>query len=315
MDDNMLESTSIKEISHVIDACISKYCTNDLGANCLLLCGSRAVGLDISRSDLDISVIVDDSARYGVRDGQHIVDIIEGMRVELLVMTVNLFRANLFSLEKTGHTIDMLNHPLDKFVHALPVWGDDKFKEISKSFNQLAFRESFIELAHSDGANIFEDILGALESNKLDLAIIWVRNLVSMVMDALLAKYNDFYCRPKWKLERVLRHIGKESHIYNRYRKIMLTSDISNNENALSWVHNSLMFIRVIQNMIFDIDNQKEAEPSLETIANSDNPVQYLTRKKSQYLIISDTQASIIDEKIANEYLNINIGYFDCQSK
>ncbi len=295
-------------VSNAIQACIQKYCNNEMNVRSLLLCGSHAVGLNISRSDLDMSILVEDVSKLGVRDGEYIVEVFDGVRVELLVMSWGLFLKNLRALERYAQSLNMKKHPLDKFVHAVPVWGNEAFSKEMELFERGSFGSRFIDYLHSNGVNVFEDILGALETNKYDLAILWSRRLVTMIMDALLAKHDNFYCRPKWQLERVAVELGKASDLYKMYRKIILTSDSESDETKQSWVKQALIFIREIQKMIFDNlelsgsdMHENECMPM-----NIWEPIQYLTRRNNQYIIIRRDSTIMINDVQAARYLNLS---------
>ncbi|MDO7412001.1 nucleotidyltransferase domain-containing protein [Acinetobacter baumannii] len=223
------------------DICKEKFINVNFDKACLLLVGSYVGGYETLKSDLDLILIIEEYEDFYSKYN-YLVEVIDGVRVEILLMTPDYYLNCLSDIYKKGVCRDL--HRSHKFTNNKVVLGEEYYNELVVNFDFKAYLGKQVERFQRKAANTFEDILG-VDSN-LALLQFWQRDLINLIIDCFLYKKEDFFDKTKWRVERLKKNIKiNEKFILDDYIKYMLYSSVINKESI--WVNDTTVFLNRIQ--------------------------------------------------------------------
>lgn len=216
-------------------------------ASCIFLVGSYAEGLASRTSDIDLVLICKSPKSLGVSSSEFLVQVVENIRLEILVVSEEDFTKKINSLDDTKTLSRRELEYLHEFTSGIALLNSEFYCSKISDFNFNKFiritRNSYMKLA----ASVFDDILGAKFSNDPVSAIQFSRYLIELGSDMLLASLGDTYAKPKWRLKRVKRALGEESIVYKEIFNRLIQAPSENEDLQWTWVEESILFFRELQ--------------------------------------------------------------------
>lgn len=227
------------------DKCLHKFRSFDIDTTCLLLCGSYAEGFQNTKSDIDLILITSDYELTS-RKNPYIVEIIDGIRAEILTISPEYFSSCLEQIQQNGFTND--RHRPYKFIRPKIVWGESIYQSLIKKFDFNTYQNNQFKQCQQIALTIFEDISGICYPLQIDLILMWQKNLVNVVVDAFLCSKGDLYLKSKWRLERARRtFLPSENNIFKKFKKFSLGKEFKSIEEKLTWIKEGFIIIKEIQ--------------------------------------------------------------------
>ncbi|MCG9635035.1 nucleotidyltransferase domain-containing protein [Vibrio parahaemolyticus] len=187
---------------------------------CLLLTGSRSVGLHNSKSDVDLVVITTYHIPK-ISDKGYIVKFIDGYRVEALIITPCDFKLNLEQIQNYCVGYNML--PSYKFIYAKPLYNVANYTKLLEGFNWAKFKETKKNKVKDNILITYEDINGSIISNDIYASVFRSKSLLIQCMELYLISNNDYYDKLKFNHSRVNRNFSiPESSFALDYNNILM---------------------------------------------------------------------------------------------
>ncbi|NCE90234.1 hypothetical protein [Pseudomonas sp. L13] len=212
---------------------------------CVLLIGSWSQGLGTPTSDIDLVVIseVRLSGDWWQNFQRQIALSLGWTQVE------NITRDEFKRL--IGKTQIPVYSPLSsrtlelayKYANCLVLHGHDDFVELKSDFSLSEFSVKMADYYISKSMNIYQDILGARLTEDYRSAVIAVRELVGLGVDAVLALEGDAYPKAKWRVKRA-RRLPLEQALLDSIDRFLIGGPSGDYLAQWQWVEAALMFFR-----------------------------------------------------------------------
>ena len=230
-----------------------------------------ATGMGNRNSDLDVFIIRDHieflntTADYYGKNKRTFfvndfpigldVEVIDRLYFEKILSAINTARieenqriGTVFGEEDEVGNIQEINSLLNRFLHSVCIFNLTEYHQLKEQChfdNFLALYKAYI-IASLDHA--CQDVLGNIDANQLDAALLCARKVVNKTMVIVLADNNIFVDRERWvflKFNNFYNRTGHYSELYAVY--LMLNrSDLSNNCICTEAITKSLQICRSI---------------------------------------------------------------------
>jgi len=182
----------------------AKYCNKALS---IAIAGSQAQGLQTSRSDIDLIVLVAKESPLAVHDGKYLCDIIDDLRLEMLILEEGSAANMIHQLQDPSFDFFIEHHRrmIERLLSAKPLAGLDAWSRIVSAVSledyALKLSREYIKVA----VGHFDDVVGAITDDDDLLAIHCYRTLLQHSLEGLLCLYGDTYGKAKWISRRLKR--------------------------------------------------------------------------------------------------------------
>ena len=235
-----------------------------------------AIGMGNRNSDLDVFVIREHSeftntpaTYYGENKRTFFVDdfpigldveVIDKHYFQRIIGAVNVASieenqriATVFGEKDEVGDIQAINSLLNRFLHSICIFNANEYQQLQ----QQCYFDHFLNLykayivASLDHA--CQDVLGNIDVNQLDAALLCARKVINKTMVIVLADNNIFVDRERWvflKFNNLYKSTGRYSELYAIY--VMLNrEDLSNNFKCAEAITSSIHVCRrTVENIL-----------------------------------------------------------------
>lgn len=252
---------------------------------CLLLIGSWSLNLGTPTSDVDLLLVSEQ------RMGNTQALLAFQRQVALTLGWVQIENINheefgkLMSKAQLPDYTSLSSRTLELiYKYACPkvLHGQDLFQVLTDQFSLEDFSRKIADYYFSRSLNVYQDVLGARLSEDHRSAVIAVRELVGLAVDALLALQGDAYPKPKWRLKRATRL--QLPHALMAAIDQCLIGGPDDASDAWQWVERALILFRQVQALTQLPHTTALAFPESDT-AIKGNPWAFAAKARGKWLI------------------------------
>jgi predicted nucleotidyltransferase len=193
----------------------------------LMLVGSHAHGFANERSDLDLLAILDDADPALAVDQRYKGGVIDGICYEVGRLSVSEANAlvGLFKREDYRTVSRIERGLMEKLFSAVPATGLAFYKQITGAVDGPAFHRRMSSYHRVLSGKLFDDVCGALSSNRCDMAVHVMRDLLLSELESALSALGDTYGKPKWLFDRMERCVKFPAELRAEVVRVLLFRD------------------------------------------------------------------------------------------
>lgn len=213
---------------------------------CLMLIGSWSLNLGTPTSDIDL-LLVSDERMTGTQALQAFqrqtalslgwVQIENISREEFSRLVAKAQLPSYQSL--SSRTLELIY----KYTNSHVLHGDDVFRELTDAFSLEDFSVRIADYYMSRSMNVYQDVLGARLTEDHRSAVVAVRELVGLAVDALLSLRGDAYPKAKWRLKRAAR-LQLAPSLMTAIDRCLVGGPTGDLSHHWQWIENALMLFR-----------------------------------------------------------------------
>jgi hypothetical protein len=218
----------------------------------LMLVGSHAHGFANERSDLDLLAILDDTDPALVVERRYKGGVIDGICYEVGRLSVSEANAlvGLFNREDYRKVSRIERGLMEKLYSALPATGQAFYTQIMGAVDGPAFHRRMSSYHRVLSGKLFDDVCGALSSNRRDMAAHVMRDLLLSELEAALCALGDTYGKPKWLFDRMERCVKFPAELRAEVVRLLLFRDHAFVAGSDAWLAAANVLHRRIQRLL-----------------------------------------------------------------
>ncbi|MFJ2466754.1 hypothetical protein [Pseudomonas sp. NPDC087615] len=284
----MIESSTRKRDVGTITAAVNDALHHLPGDNrfCLMLIGSWSLNLGTPTSDIDL-LLVSDERMTGTESLQAF--------QRQIALSLSWVQIENVSREEFGRLVAKAQLPsyqslssrtlelIYKYTNSHVLHGNDVFRELTEAFSLEDFSVKIADYYMSRSMNVYQDVLGARLTEDHRSAVVAVRELVGLAVDALLALRGDAYPKAKWRLKRATR-LQLAPSLMAAIDRCLVGGPTGELADHWQWIENALMLFRQLHFLTVYPGGATLPFPGLDaTVAG--NPWAFVLRANGKWLI------------------------------
>lgn len=245
----------------------------------VFISGSIVEGISNKYSDLDVYVIKSDFSNMNLSNMDYVSDmnksqfgqLSNGIRCDieywsLSTVTSLISKIKAINFEdlsiRTLNQIDIKNCSTDelasfihRFVNSYPIYNEEDYKPLKEQLDLNKFCKLMARKHINSMDNKYEDVIGNMESNSKETALISARNLLFELMAAYIFSEKHTIDRTKWIFEK-LKIIADKSdngkEILEQFKKLYCYCQLNDEKDILENVESILNFSNKVLEIIED---------------------------------------------------------------
>lgn len=207
--------------------------------------GFRKVNfVNINNTSFDIEI-------YNISEIENLIEDINLIKIEGDERITNSLKL------KNGWNLYNVNSLLNRMVYSIPIKKIKRFNEIKSKINFEKFTEFYVNFTMNNIDNAYDDLMGSLIDNQLDVALFNVRNIFLNLLQLIIYKEKEYVDRQKWivpKFKNICNILQKYKEELRVYEKLFL-SDLKNEIMLEQTIRECINFINSsVENFVMESD-------------------------------------------------------------
>ena len=147
-----------------------------------------------------------------------------------------------------GISFDDVNSLLNRTKYSKCIYNEEKYENIKKSipFEKFVFFRKEYTITLID--NLYDDVIGNVDSQNLDTALYCIRDMVLLLAEVIIMHKGEYVDRRKWailKVKQLINSTGKFQEFIDLYNTLFL-SDLQHDNKLETEINNGINAINQI---------------------------------------------------------------------
>jgi predicted nucleotidyltransferase len=152
-----------------------------------------------------------------------------------------------------GYNLLELASIAHRFIVGIPIYNKEKYDKLRAEFDLKKFCRLMVRHYINSADNSYEDVLGNLEGNRPETALLASRNMLYDIMQGYIFSWGTTIDRSKWICEklRILSEKNEEAQrVYDKFQRLFFYTHLKDRQDLTSHVEEILSYTNEIISLI-----------------------------------------------------------------